>query len=167
MSMQSVRSRSARHTVRVAARVSIALAAALSAAPALADPLSCNLSPYKAAPGLTASVDGRALTLTWDGDKTDEIRLRLGVTNGAPAIQDLSIRRKGGAWTILASNLAPEFRPVNDLPAFGKHHFQIPFDATGKKWVRFAVGDSAGNGAFVQPIKLTSTATTSTGGARR
>ena len=28
------------------------------------------------------------------------------------------------------------------------------FDATGKKWVRFAAWDSAGNGAMVQPIKL-------------
>jgi len=55
---------------------------------------------------------------------------------------------------------------VTDLPAFGQHHFQIPFDATGKKWVRFAVWDSAGNGAFVQPVKLTSTATTSAGASR-
>jgi hypothetical protein len=46
------------------------------------------------------------------------------------------------------------------LPAFGKHHFQIPFNATGKKWVRFAVWDSAGNGAIVQPIKLSSVTTT-------
>ena len=46
--------------------------------------------------------------------------------------------------------------PLTDLPAFGKHHFAIPFDATGKKWVRFAVWDSAGNGAFIQPIKLPS-----------
>ena len=44
--------------------------------------------------------------------------------------------------------------PVTDLPAFGKHQFEIPFDAAGKKWVRFAVWDSAGNGAFVQPVKL-------------
>jgi hypothetical protein len=44
--------------------------------------------------------------------------------------------------------------PLADLPAFGKHHFAIPFDGTGKKWVRFAVWDSAGDGAFVQPIKL-------------
>jgi hypothetical protein len=43
---------------------------------------------------------------------------------------------------------------VTDEPAFGKHHFAIPFDATGKKWVRFAVWDSAGNGAYVQPVKL-------------
>ena len=46
---------------------------------------------------------------------------------------------------------------ATDLPAFGKHHFEIPFDATGKKWVRFAVWDSVGNGAFVQPIKLDGT----------
>jgi hypothetical protein len=32
--------------------------------------------------------------------------------------------------------------------------FKIPFDATGKKWVRFAVWDSAGNGAWLQPIGL-------------
>jgi len=37
-------------------------------------------------------------------------------------------------------------------------HFEIPFDATGKKWVRFAAWDTASNGAMVQPIKLTSAA---------
>jgi hypothetical protein len=44
-----------------------------------------------------------------------------------------------------------------DLPPFGKHRYQIPFEATGKKWVRFAAWDIAGNGAMVQPIRLTST----------
>jgi hypothetical protein len=51
---------------------------------------------------------------------------------------------------------------VTDLPAFGKHQFRIPFDAAGKKWVRFALWDSAGNGAFVQPIKLAGPTTTAT-----
>jgi hypothetical protein len=37
---------------------------------------------------------------------------------------------------------------------FGTHQFRIPFDATGKKWVRFAVWDSAGNGAFTQPVHI-------------
>lgn len=45
---------------------------------------------------------------------------------------------------------------VTDLPAFGTKRFSIPFDATGKKWVRFAVWDSAVNGAFVQPQWLDS-----------
>ena len=40
---------------------------------------------------------------------------------------------------------------ATDLPAFGTKRFAIPFDAKGKAWVRFAVWDSAGNGAFVQP----------------
>jgi len=41
---------------------------------------------------------------------------------------------------------------ATDSAAFGTKHFAIPFDATGKAWVRFAVWDSAGNGAFVQPV---------------
>ena len=43
---------------------------------------------------------------------------------------------------------------ATDLGAMGTKHFSIPFDATGKKWVRFAVWDSAVNGAFVQPVWL-------------
>jgi hypothetical protein len=39
-------------------------------------------------------------------------------------------------------------------PPFRSHRFQIPFDAMGKKWVRFSVWDSAGNGAFTQPVRL-------------
>jgi len=41
-----------------------------------------------------------------------------------------------------------------DLPASGSHHFSIPFEALGRKWVRFAAWDVAGNGALVQPVKL-------------
>ena len=45
--------------------------------------------------------------------------------------------------------------PTTDLALFGKQQFKIPFDASGKKWVRFAAWDTAHNGAMVQPIKLT------------
>ncbi|MBV9083142.1 MAG: hypothetical protein JOZ62_10725 [Acidobacteriaceae bacterium] len=44
--------------------------------------------------------------------------------------------------------------PANDLAPFGEKRFEIPFDTTGKKWIRFAVWDSAGNGAFTQPVHL-------------
>ena len=44
--------------------------------------------------------------------------------------------------------------PETQCPVFGHERFEIPFDATGKKWVRFAVWDSAGNGAFTQPVML-------------
>ena len=43
---------------------------------------------------------------------------------------------------------------ATDLAPFGSKNFSIPFDATGKKWVRFAAWDSAGNGAILQPMKL-------------
>src|SRR5436190_156847 len=43
---------------------------------------------------------------------------------------------------------------ATDLSAFGSKHFALPFAAKGKAWVRFAVWDSAGNGAFVQPVWL-------------
>ncbi len=43
---------------------------------------------------------------------------------------------------------------TKDLPPFGTHHFEIPFDARGKKWVRFAAWDSAYEGAILQPQRL-------------
>jgi len=43
---------------------------------------------------------------------------------------------------------------LTDTTAFGTKSFRIPFDATGKKWVRFAVWDSAGDGAWLQPVEV-------------
>jgi hypothetical protein len=44
--------------------------------------------------------------------------------------------------------------PATDRPPFGSQRFRIPFDASGKTWVRFSAWDSAGNGAFTQPVRL-------------
>ena len=44
--------------------------------------------------------------------------------------------------------------PAAELAPFGTKKFAIPFDVAGKKWVRFAVWDSACNGAFTQPVHL-------------
>jgi len=43
---------------------------------------------------------------------------------------------------------------MNQMPPFSSNKFRVPFDVTGKKWVRFAVWDSAGNGALTQPVHL-------------
>jgi len=43
---------------------------------------------------------------------------------------------------------------ATDKPAFGSHRFRIPFSAAGKKWVRFAAWDSAGNGALGMPVAV-------------
>jgi len=44
--------------------------------------------------------------------------------------------------------------PATDRPPFGAERFKIPLAAAGKKWLRFAAWDSAGNGAFTQPVHL-------------
>jgi hypothetical protein len=74
-----------------------------------------DLSGYKASPGLTADNAQRILTVTWDGERTDEIRMHLSVQNGTPIIQDVALRHKGGTWTTLATNLEPEFHVVSGL----------------------------------------------------
>ena len=48
---------------------------------------------------------------------------------------------------------------ATDMQAFGTKKLSIPFDATGKKWVRFSMWDVAGNGGFTQPQWLTGTGT--------
>ena len=41
---------------------------------------------------------------------------------------------------------------ATEQPAFGSHRFRVPFEVADKKWIRFAAWDSAGNGAFTQPV---------------
>ena len=43
---------------------------------------------------------------------------------------------------------------ARDRAPFSRERFEISFDAAGVKWVRFAAWDSAGNGAFTQPLHL-------------
>ncbi len=93
-------------------------------------------------------------------------------TSGEVLIPSYAIEGTGAARTIVAEvewTFPMEFVEIvwgdgrttgrhvmaaTELPPFGRHRFRIPFDATGKKWVRFAAWDSAGNGAMVQPVKL-------------
>ncbi len=47
-----------------------------------------------------------------------------------------------------------EIISTTDLPPFGRKVFTIPFDASGKNWVRVAAWDAARNGAFSMPVRL-------------
>jgi hypothetical protein len=47
-----------------------------------------------------------------------------------------------------------EVIPATDRLPFGRHRFEVPLDAAGKTWARFAAWDSAGNGAFSQAVWL-------------
>lgn len=94
------------------------------------------------------------------------------VSSGEVLIPRYAIARKGPMATITADvewTFPLEFAeivwgdgkttgrriiPATDLPAFGSKHFEFPLDLKGKTWIRFAVWDSAGNGALVQPVKV-------------
>jgi hypothetical protein len=86
---------------------------ALTASTLSADPLTCNLAAYRPASGLTAQLAGDLITLAWDGDRGDELRLRLAIDASVPTVRELSVRRKGGSWAIVGANLTPEFRIVS------------------------------------------------------
>jgi len=92
---------------------------------------------------------------------TGEILIRNYAVTGTAAERTISADAE---WTFPLSfaevvwgdgrNVDRKILPVTDLPPFGSRHFAVPFDATGKAWVRFAIWDVAGNGAFVQPVWL-------------
>ncbi len=94
------------------------------------------------------------------------------VSTGEILIRNYAVRGRGDRRTIVADvdwTYPPEFVEVvwGDGQTTGRQviratgaaplatqHFEIPFDAAGKKWVRFAAWDSAVNGACVQPVWL-------------
>jgi len=84
----------------------------------------CDLSEYKPSPGLAAAASSNTLTITWDGGRNEEVRLRLVLDHGSPMIQELAVRHKGGSWSVLGSNLGPEFYVVSGLRRMTQQQFQ-------------------------------------------
>jgi hypothetical protein len=94
------------------------------------------------------------------------------VTTGEVLLRNWGIEGSGAKCTYTADaewTFPPEFAELvwsngttvdrkivslTDMGPFGSHKFSIPFDAAGKRWVRFALWDSAGNGAFTEPVHL-------------
>ena len=52
------------------------------------------------------------------------------------------------------NRIGREIIKATHLPAFSQKRFELPFDPSGKKWIRLAVWDIAGNGALVNPMNL-------------
>ena len=79
-------------------------------APALAaQSLNCDMSQYKSASGLTATIEQGALAVTWNGSNGSELRARYAIDNGQPVVRELAVRKSGGQWAPLGQNLVPEF----------------------------------------------------------
>jgi len=89
--------------------------ATLIAAPPPAAPVSCDMSKYKPASGLTATAAPGGVAITWNGDTGEEVRLRLIIADGTPQIDELAVRRAGGAWAPVARHARPDFHIVSGL----------------------------------------------------
>jgi len=97
-------------------KITVAVAAiCLSASMSFADPLNCNLGGVKPVSGLTATVAAEVLTLTWDGERGEQVRARFAIDAGTPTIRELAVRSKAGQWNVLGTNLVPEYRIVSGL----------------------------------------------------
>ena len=85
------------------------LSSVLWTALAAGQELNCDLTGYKAQDGLKAQMRDGALELTWRGERQNELRAAFTVRGGQPVVQELAVRKPGGAWIVLGRNLTPEF----------------------------------------------------------
>ena len=85
----------------------------LAAASVYGDPVNCNLAAYRGAPGLAAATTAEAVVITWDSERGEQVRLGLGIQNGAPVVREIAVRPKTGTWTTLGTNLVPEYEIVS------------------------------------------------------
>ena len=88
----------------------IALAVATST---YADTLTCDMSAYKPATGLSASIADNVLTIVLDSERGEQLRVRFAIDSGTPTIRELAVRGKNGTWNVVGSNLTPEYRIVS------------------------------------------------------
>jgi hypothetical protein len=95
--------------------LTLAVLAGFAPAASAQDTLTCDLAGYRAQAGLTAAMAGDTLSLTWVGDRNQELRMQLVVRQGTPTIRDLAIRRSGGQWATVVSNATPEFGVVTGM----------------------------------------------------
>ena len=89
----------------------------------------CDLSGYHASAGVTASIVGDALAVSWSGQDGAELRARYGVNAGQPVVRDLSIRKAGAEWRVLAHDLTPEYRVTSGVRRMSEQQAQPLRDA--------------------------------------
>lgn len=77
------------------------------------EPLTCDLTGYKAGPGLAAVMEGGVLRLEWAGARGQELRAVFGLEEGVPIVRELAVRKT--EWMTLARDLTPEFQTVSGV----------------------------------------------------
>src|SRR5690349_20455880 len=81
----------------------------LAAARGNGAPLSCDFSQYRPTEGIRAEMKGDVLQLSWEGTGRQQLQVGFGLQGTSPVIQEMRVRKMGGAWVILGQDLRPEF----------------------------------------------------------
>ena len=93
--------------------VAVALASTITIPlPLASQTLTCDLSDFSPAPGLSATMSGSLLTLDWQGSDDERLSLTLTVADGTPLIEELAIRSEDTPRTVIASQAQFEFKIV-------------------------------------------------------
>src|SRR5437016_8097585 len=74
-----------------------------------ASELTCDMTGYRATPGLEARVEKDALLVHWNGEAGQELRAAFAIDNSRPVVRELAVRNKDSQWSTLGRNLVLEF----------------------------------------------------------
>ncbi len=74
-----------------------------------ASELTCDMTDYRATPGIEARVEKDALLVQWKGEAGQQLRASFAIENSRPVVRELAVRNKDGRWSSLGRNLVPEF----------------------------------------------------------
>ena len=102
----------------------------------------CSLRDYKAVAGITVTPAAGSVTVSWPGERGDELRARFALRGGKPLVEELAARSTGGEWVVLGRNLTPDFEVTagrrrmasTELDALKKFHEDTPENENFYKW---------------------------------
>ena len=103
--------------------LSLGMAHAAEAAP-------CDVTHYRPQPGLTAESAANRVTLLWNGDAGQELRLSLSYNQGQPVVDDLAIRTAGTPWRTIVQGAVPEFAVTTALRRMSRQQLE-PLNGLG------------------------------------
>ena len=82
---------------------------AMTAGAGVCQDLTCDLAGYKPQEGLQAQIRSGVLEVTWQGERSEQLRAQFAIREGQPVVHELAARKNGGSWIVLGQNLTPEF----------------------------------------------------------
>ena len=88
---------------------------AMTAAACACQDLKCDLAGYKPQEGLKAQIRSGVLEVTWQGERSEQLRAQFAIRGGQPMVQELAARKNGGSWIVLGRNLTPEFEVTSGV----------------------------------------------------